>query len=155
MSGVEFRNVSKRYGSDTRAPLVVQGIDFRVPKGTLTTILGPSGCGKTTLLRMMAGLDAPTQGAIWIDGVDVTLMGPAQRNVSMMFQSYALFPHMTVLANVGYGLRMSGVPPAQTQQGWWASISACPASCRAGSSNAWPWPVLWCWSPRCCCLTSR
>jgi iron(III) transport system ATP-binding protein len=116
MSGVEFRNVSKRYGSDTRAPLVVQGIDFQVPKGTLTTILGPSGCGKTTLLRMMAGLDAPTQGAIWIDGVDVTLMGPAQRNVSMMFQSYALFPHMTVLANVGYGLRMSGVPPAQTQQ---------------------------------------
>jgi iron(III) transport system ATP-binding protein len=116
MSGVVFRNVSKRYGLDARAPLVVQGIDFQVPKGTLTTILGPSGCGKTTLLRMMAGLDAPTQGSIWIDGVDVTLLGPAQRNVSMMFQSYALFPHMTVLANVGYGLRMSGVPPAQVQR---------------------------------------
>ena len=107
--GIEFRNVTKRYGSDPSVPLVVQGISFAVPRGTLTTILGPSGCGKTTTLRMIAGLEAPTGGQILIEGRDVTTLGPAQRNVSMMFQSYALFPHMDVLENVGYGLRMSGV----------------------------------------------
>jgi iron(III) transport system ATP-binding protein len=68
-----------------------------VPKGTLTTILGPSGCGKTTVLRMIAGLEIPTGGQILMDGKDVTTLGPADRNVSMMFQSYALFPHMNVL----------------------------------------------------------
>jgi len=115
MSGVEFRGVSKRYGADD-APLVVKGIDFQVPKGTLTTILGPSGCGKTTTLRMIAGLDAPSGGRILIDGVDVTTLGPAERNVSMVFQSYALFPHMHVLANVSYGLSVSGVGKDETQR---------------------------------------
>jgi iron(III) transport system ATP-binding protein len=103
-----LRQVTKRYGGPA-APLVVKGIDLVVPKGTLTTILGPSGCGKTTLLRMIAGLDAPTGGRILIDGADVTTLGPAERNVSMVFQSYALFPHMSVLDNVGYGLVVSGV----------------------------------------------
>ncbi|BDT68902.1 spermidine/putrescine import ATP-binding protein PotA [Comamonadaceae bacterium OS-1] len=107
--GIEFKNVTKRYGSDASAPLAVKGISFAVPKGTLTTILGPSGCGKTTTLRMIAGLESPTGGQIFMDGQDVTTLGPAQRNVSMMFQSYALFPHMDVLANVGYGLKMGGV----------------------------------------------
>ena len=109
MSGIVFEEVSKRYGSSANAPLAVQGISFEVPKGTLTTILGPSGCGKTTTLRMIAGLESPSGGRIFIDGQDVTTLGPAQRNVSMMFQSYALFPHMTVLENVQYGLRMSGI----------------------------------------------
>ncbi len=113
-AGIEFRNVSKRYGSDPAAPLAVQGISFRVARGTLTTILGPSGCGKTTTLRMIAGLESPTSGEILIEGRDVTLLGPADRNVSLVFQSYALFPHMDVLANVGYGLRMSGVDKAET-----------------------------------------
>ena len=107
-AGIEFRQVSKRYG-DARSPLVVNGIDLVVPKGTLTTILGPSGCGKTTTLRMIAGLEAPTAGAILIDGQDVTTLGPAERNVSMVFQSYALFPHMNVLDNVAYGLLVTGV----------------------------------------------
>jgi iron(III) transport system ATP-binding protein len=114
MSGVEFRGVTKRYGG-SNAPLVVKGIDFRVPKGTLTTILGPSGCGKTTTLRMIAGLDAPSGGQILIDGVDVTTLGPAERNVSMVFQSYALFPHMNVLDNVSYGLSVSGVSKEETR----------------------------------------
>ena len=107
-NGIEFRNVTKRYGSDTRAPLAVKGISFEVPQGTLTTILGPSGCGKTTTLRMIAGLESPTSGTILMGGRDVTTLGPGERNVSMMFQSYALFPHMNVVENVGYGLRMSG-----------------------------------------------
>ena len=108
-AGIQFVNVSKRYGG-AASPLVVQGISFTVPHGTLTTILGPSGCGKTTTLRMIAGLESPTAGQILIAGRDVTTLGPAERNVSMMFQSYALFPHMTVLQNVGYGLKMSGIP---------------------------------------------
>ena len=107
-AGIEFRNVTKRYGTDASAPLAVKGISFEVPRGTLVTILGPSGCGKTTTLRMIAGLEAPTSGQILIEGRDVTTLGPADRNVSMMFQSYALFPHMDVLENVSYGLRMSG-----------------------------------------------
>jgi iron(III) transport system ATP-binding protein len=109
-AGIEFRNVTKRYGTDASAPLAVKGISFEVPSGTLTTILGPSGCGKTTTLRMIAGLESPTSGQILIAGQDVTTLGPAQRNVSMMFQSYALFPHMDVIGNVMYGLKMSGVP---------------------------------------------
>ena len=107
--GVEFRNISKRYGSDPSAPLAVKGVSFAIRKGTLTTILGPSGCGKTTVLRMIAGLETPTGGQIIMGGQDVTTLGPADRNVSMMFQSYALFPHMNVLENVTYGLKMSGV----------------------------------------------
>ena len=107
--GIVIQQLSKRYGSDSAAPLVVQDVSFEVRRGTLATILGPSGCGKTTLLRMIAGLESPTAGRIFIGGEDVTALGPAERNVSMMFQSYALFPHMTVLENVGYGLRMSGV----------------------------------------------
>ena len=105
---IELRAVTKRYGGD-RAPLVVHGIEFTVPSGSLTTILGPSGCGKTTVLRMIAGLESPSTGQILIDGRDVTAFGPAERNVSMVFQSYALFPHMNVLDNVRYGLDVSGV----------------------------------------------
>jgi iron(III) transport system ATP-binding protein len=109
---IEFRQVTKRYGPGM--PLVVKGVDMLVPKGTLTTILGPSGCGKTTLLRMIAGLDSPSGGRILIDGHDITALGPAERNVSMVFQSYALFPHMNVIQNVGYGLSVSGVSKDET-----------------------------------------
>jgi iron(III) transport system ATP-binding protein len=107
--GVQFINITKRYGTDSNAPLAVKGISFEIEKGSLTTILGPSGCGKTTTLRMIAGLESPTGGQIIMDGQDVTTLGPAQRNVSMMFQSYALFPHMSVIENVQYGLKMSKV----------------------------------------------
>ena len=113
---IEFRNITKRYGDDARSPLVVKGISFTVPTGTLTTILGPSGCGKTTTLRMIAGLEAPSSGQIFIAGREVTTLGPAERNVSMVFQSYALFPHMNVLANVSYGLDVSGVSKAEALQ---------------------------------------
>ena len=107
-TGIEFRAVTKRYGGAS-SPLVVKGIALVVPQGTLTTILGPSGCGKTTTLRLIAGLDAPSSGRIFIDGQDVTTLGAAERNVSMVFQSYALFPHMSVMGNVSYGLTVMGV----------------------------------------------
>jgi iron(III) transport system ATP-binding protein len=114
-AGIEFRQVTKRYGG-SESPLVVKGINLTVPKGTLTTILGPSGCGKTTTLRMIAGLDSPSGGQIFIDGQDVTTLGPAERNVSMVFQSYALFPHLSVLGNVSYGLQVSGVSKLDTER---------------------------------------
>lgn len=114
-AGIEFRNVTKRYGTG-KTPLIVKGISFTVPTGTLTTILGPSGCGKTTTLRMIAGLEAPTSGQILIDGKEVTTLGPAERNVSMVFQSYALFPHMNVLQNVSYGLSVTGVDAKEAKE---------------------------------------
>jgi iron(III) transport system ATP-binding protein len=111
---IEFKNISKRYGDDTSAALAVDNISFTVPTGTLTTLLGPSGCGKTTTLRMIAGLESPTNGEIWMADKagtleNVTFKAAHERNVSLVFQNYALFPHMNVLDNVGYGLKMTGV----------------------------------------------
>ncbi len=106
---VEFRDVVKRYGTAT----AVAGVSFTVEAGTLVTLLGPSGCGKTTTLRMIAGLELPSEGRILIAGRDVTNLSATQRDVSMVFQSYALFPHMSVLENVCYGLRRSGQSKAE------------------------------------------
>jgi iron(III) transport system ATP-binding protein len=115
-AGIELRGISKRYGTKPDAPLAVRDVSFSIAPGTLTTLLGPSGCGKTTLLRMIAGLEAPSAGSVYIGGRDVTLIGPAERNVSMVFQSYALFPHMDVIANVAYGLEVTGVPKREARE---------------------------------------
>ncbi len=106
---VEFRAVTKRYGNVT----ALHTVSFAIARGTLVTLLGPSGCGKTTILRLIAGLEQASDGQINIDGDDVTRLSAAERDVSMVFQSYALFPHMTVLENVCYGLRASGMRKAQ------------------------------------------
>ena len=97
--GVAFENVTKRYGDVT----AVDDVSFTVEPGTLCTLLGPSGCGKTTTLRMVAGLESVSSGRILIGGADVTRRAASERDVSMVFQSYALFPHMSVLDNVCYG----------------------------------------------------
>jgi iron(III) transport system ATP-binding protein len=97
---VELRGITKRYGEVT----AVDAVSFGIEAGHLVTLLGPSGCGKTTTLRMIAGLEIPTSGKILIAGEDVTIRPPSERDVSMVFQSYALFPHMTVMENVAYGL---------------------------------------------------
>lgn len=102
---VRFEGVSKVFGKDVRA---VDNIDLHVDAGKLVTLLGPSGCGKTTTLRMIAGLEMATSGKILIGDRDVTRLPATDRDVSMVFQSYALFPHMTVLENVMYGLTFSG-----------------------------------------------
>ncbi|HEV8676579.1 MAG TPA: ABC transporter ATP-binding protein [Methylomirabilota bacterium] len=109
VASVEFRRVSKRYG----AVVAVDAVSFIIEPGTLVTLLGPSGCGKTTTLRLIAGLEIASEGQILIGGRDVTRLSAADRNVSMVFQSYALFPHMTVLENVAYGPRVSGMPKGQ------------------------------------------
>ena len=106
---VEFHSVSKRYGAVT----ALDTISLSIERGTLVTLLGPSGCGKTTILRLIAGLEQASDGRILIEGDDVTLLSAAERDVSMVFQSYALFPHMTVLENVCYGLRASGMRKAR------------------------------------------
>ena len=103
---VVFDKVTKRYGTSAVAAVDQVSLDF--PAGKLVTLLGPSGCGKTTTLRMIAGLEMATSGRILIGDDDVTRLPATARDVSMVFQSYALFPHMTVMENVSYGLKMSG-----------------------------------------------
>ncbi len=108
---VTFRNVTKVYGRDVTA---VDNVSLEIETGKLFTLLGPSGCGKTTMLRMIAGLEMATSGQILIGDRDVTNLPATDRDVSMVFQSYALFPHMTVLENVSYGLTFSGFKKAET-----------------------------------------
>jgi iron(III) transport system ATP-binding protein len=111
-ASVEFRNVWKRWG----AVAAVRDVSFRVEAGTLTTLLGPSGCGKTTTLRLVAGLELASEGSILIGDQDVTRLGAAERDVSMVFQSYALFPHMSVLQNCMYGPLASGASKAAAEE---------------------------------------
>lgn len=108
---IRLRGLSKRFGEFT----AVDAVDLDIGRGELFSILGGSGCGKSTLLRMLAGFETPTAGTIEIDGTDVTALAPYERPVNMMFQSYALFPHMTVERNVAYGLVRDGIGRAEIE----------------------------------------
>lgn len=109
MAGVTLDKVIKRYG-DVQ---VIHGIDLKIEDGEFCVFVGPSGCGKSTLLRMVAGLEETTEGQMHIGSRDVTRMDPSQRGVAMVFQTYALYPHMTVRDNMGFGLKMNGHPKAE------------------------------------------
>ena len=109
---VQVREVTKRFDGVT----AVDGVSLEILKGELFAIIGGSGCGKTTLLRMLAGFEQPTSGKILIDGADMTEVPPYERPVNLMFQSYALFPHMTVEQNVAYGLKKERVPVPQIRE---------------------------------------
>ncbi len=109
MSGVTLDTVIKRYG----ATQVIHGIDLDIQDGEFCVFVGPSGCGKSTLLRMVAGLEETTAGTIRIGNRDVTRLDPSDRGVSMVFQTYALYPHMTVEENMGFGLKMTGHPASE------------------------------------------
>jgi putrescine transport system ATP-binding protein len=108
---LRIENVVKRFAPGAAA--AVDGVSLTVAQGEFFALLGPSGCGKTTLLRMLAGFERPDQGRILIDGADMKDVPPYARPVNMMFQSYALFPHMTAAQNIGFGLRQDGLPRAE------------------------------------------
>lgn len=109
MAKVQLRAVTKRFG--TR--LAVSDVNFDVRDGEFVVLVGPSGCGKTTVLRMIAGLEEISEGELWIDDVLANDLSPAARGIAMVFQSYALYPHMTVYRNMGFGLKLAGVRKAQ------------------------------------------
>ncbi len=109
---IELKGVTKRFGPT----IAVRAIDLRIPQGCYCCLLGPSGCGKTTILRMIAGHEEPSEGTIRIGGQTVLGLAPVGRGTAMMFQSYALFPHMTVVDNVAYNLRMRGVRSAERRE---------------------------------------
>ena len=112
MSGLILSNVTKQFGTFT----AVNDVSLTVPEGTFVCLLGPSGCGKTTLMRMIAGLDLPTKGSITLGGQDITGVPTHKRDLGMVFQSLALFPHLTVGENIAYALRIRGVPKADQQK---------------------------------------
>src|SRR6218665_1873576 len=109
MAELQLRGVHKSFG----VVPVIHNVDLDVADGEFVVFVGPSGCGKSTLLRTISGLEEPTAGQVLIGGEDVTDYDPAERGVAMVFQSYALYPHMTVEQNLGFGLRMGGMPRDQ------------------------------------------
>ena len=109
---VEIEGVNKIYGSNP----VVRNLNLTVDEGEFLTLLGSSGCGKTTTLRMIAGFEEPSTGTITVEGEKVEDKEPFERNVNTVFQSYALFPHMTIFDNIAYGLKMKKVPKAEIKE---------------------------------------
>lgn len=111
MPHLELKNLTQRFGSQT----ALDGLNLSVEKGELVSLLGPSGSGKTTAIRLIAGFLEPTRGSVWIGGRDVTSLPPEQRHIGMVFQSYALFPHLNVLENVAFGLKAARIPRPQIE----------------------------------------
>lgn len=116
---IKIENVTKRYGKVA----AVDDVSLEIKRGEFFALLGPSGCGKTTLLRMIAGFEVPTEGKIYIDGVDVSNVPPNKRPINTVFQSYAVFPHMSVFDNVAYGLQFDNVPKADQYQRVMAALA--------------------------------
>lgn len=110
---ISIRNVTKRFGSSV---LAVDDASLDIHRGEFFALLGPSGCGKTTLLRMIAGFEAPTEGEIWIDGENMGGVEPNKRPINMVFQTYAVFPHMTVTENIAYGLKVAAAPKVEIDE---------------------------------------
>ncbi|HEX6362149.1 MAG TPA: sn-glycerol-3-phosphate import ATP-binding protein UgpC [Albitalea sp.] len=113
MAGIALRRVVKRYGHGSRAQQVIHGVSADIADGEFVVIVGPSGCGKSTLLRMVAGLEEVTEGEIAIGGRVVNDVEPADRDIAMVFQNYALYPHMSVYENMAYGLKIRRLPAAE------------------------------------------
>jgi sn-glycerol 3-phosphate transport system ATP-binding protein len=116
MASISLRKVIKRYGHGAGANQVIHGVDAEIADGEFVVIVGPSGCGKSTLLRMVAGLEEISEGEIAIGGRVVNNLEPAQRDIAMVFQNYALYPHMTVYENMAYGLKIARRPKAEIEE---------------------------------------
>ena len=149
MSTVQFAGISKSFG----AVAALHPTDLDIPQGEFLTLLGPSGSGKTTLLNICAGYLAPSAGRLVVGGRDITALPPRQRNMGMVFQNYALFPHMSVAENVAYGLTVRRLAArrdraarrrrAADDAARQATASARSASSPAASSSAWRSPARW------------
>ena len=148
---IELAGLTKRFGHGH--PAAVDNIDLHVTSGEFFSLLGPSGCGKTTTLRLIAGFEQPTAGRILLDGHDVSAVPPHRRNVNTVFQSYALFPFLSVFDNVAFGLRHAGVTKAEMRTRVGASpdlvsmsgfASRRPRNCPAASGSGWLWRGPWC-----------
>ena len=116
MGAISLRQVEKQYGTGAKAVKVIHGVDAEIADGEFVVIVGPSGCGKSTLLRMVAGLEEITGGEIAIGARVVNQLEPAERDIAMVFQNYALYPHMSVYDNMAYGLKIAKVPKAEIEQ---------------------------------------
>ncbi len=156
-----LEGIAKKFGQF----VALRGITLSIAPGEFVCFLGPSGCGKTTLLRIIAGLERQNAGVVMMGGRDVSALPPSQRNYGIVFQSYALFPNLTVARNVGYGLetRRGGEGPRSRPAStscwpWWGSRPTSRStrrSSRAASSSASRWRGPWRRRPRSCCWTSR
>ena len=161
MASVAIRDVRKAFGPTN----VIHGVDVAIADGEFVVLVGPSGCGKSTLLRMIAGLENITAGEIRIGERVVNNLPPKERDIAMVFQNYALYPHMTVAANMGFSMKLRGAPkseidarvkraaghPRARRNCWSASRGNCPAA----SASASPWAAPSCAIRRCSCSTSR
>src|SRR5512134_3045610 len=112
MAFLELDNVQKQFANT----VAVENVNLNVDRGEFVSFLGPSGCGKTTTLRMIAGFEMPTSGTVLINGKDFTYVPPNKRNIGMVFQSYALFPNMTVADNIGFGLKIAKQPSSEVKK---------------------------------------
>jgi iron(III) transport system ATP-binding protein len=133
-SKLELKNLSKVFGQGKEQVTAVDSIDLAINPGEFITFLGPSGCGKTTTLRMIAGFETPSQGSILLDGQDVSSLSPDKRPMGMVFQSYALFPHMSVYQNVAYGPRIKKLPAQQVKEDVSAVLDSMSLSSMANRS---------------------
>ena len=160
MGKITLSKVRKSFGDVD----VIPSIDLEINDGEFVVFVGPSGCGKSTLLRLIAGLEDTTSGTISIDGMDATDLPPAKRGLAMVFQSYALYPHMTVRKNILFPLKMAGMDPAEAHRKVEAAAKVLnlgsyldrkPGQLSGGSGSAWPSGGRLCASPRRFCSTNR
>jgi ABC-type sugar transport system ATPase subunit len=152
MASVVFDSIFKSFGSTK----VLHGISLDIADGEFMVLVGPSGCGKSTLLRMLAGLEDISGGSIAIDGRVVNDVESKDRDIAMVFQSYALYPHMTVRENMGFSLRLRNENPKLVEERVDRTASILNrASSPAASASAWQWDAPSCATRRCSCSTSR